>query len=83
MIRIDSMIHRDGVAWHDAPVPRRWHRCRAQTEAYDGGNREIVKRCPCGAITINKRGEKSYWMQRNTASPRRSPWLSRLIRRVF
>lgn len=60
--------HRGGVEWFDAPVPRRWHRCKAQTTAELLGPEgfETVKRCVCGAITINMRGEKDHWSRRNT-----------------
>ncbi|MGW5259653.1 hypothetical protein ACWEQG_01680 [Microbispora sp. NPDC004025] len=53
--------HLDGVAWTEAPLPRRWHRCRPQTRALDRGMR--VFRCPCGAIALD---EPSGWVDRNS-----------------
>lgn len=41
---LDASMHRDGLAWYDAPLPRRWHRCFAQS-SLDGKHR-----CPCGAM---------------------------------
>lgn len=58
------ITHRDGVPWHKAPIPRRWHRCWVQTSGYPNGNR--VERCACGAI----RGERyRSWMERNSRKP--------------
>lgn len=42
--RLRASMHRDGVAWYDAPLPRRWHHCFAQS-SLNG-----VQRCPCGAM---------------------------------
>lgn len=52
--------HLDGVPWHAMPIPRRWHRCRAQTSGTYGPDR--IERCACGAIRYNRRG----WLDRNT-----------------
>lgn len=57
------VAHLDDVPWYDAPLPRRWHRCRVQTRAYIG---EVVDRCACGAIRWN--GKR--WHDRHL---RRSP----------
>jgi len=50
---------RDGVNWFDAPLPRRWHRCRAQSRGNLGGH---VYRCACGAISPDGK----YWLERNS-----------------
>lgn len=39
---------REGVAWHDAPLPRLLHRCRAQTRGWVGFTQ--IERCACGAM---------------------------------
>lgn len=52
--------HRDGVPWDQAPTPRRWHRCKAQTvEWYPETKRE---RCACGAT----RDRGGQWVGRNS-----------------
>lgn len=53
--------HRGGVSWYDAPVPRRWHRCRPQNRAYFAAS-GYVERCACGAI----RGNFGPWAERNS-----------------
>lgn len=55
--------HLDGVPWHEAPIPRRWHRCRAQTTAWDRGRR--VLRCACGAYGL---GFPPRWTDRNSSA---------------
>ncbi len=52
-----------GVSWHDAPIPRRWHRCGAQSRALFSSG--YVERCACGAIRAN-RFLGSCWLERNT-----------------
>lgn len=55
--------HRNGVAWYDAPIPRRWHRCKEQSRyGYD----ELVRaRCACGGY---RWGGERRWLQRNSRS---------------
>jgi len=55
-----GILHLDGVPWWEAPLPRRWHRCRVQTSGllHPG---ELVERCACGAFRLNGR----YWIDRN------------------
>lgn len=60
-LRIENL---NGVPWHKAPLPRRWHRCQAQTRGWD--MLTYIERCACGAIRLNGRG----WLDRN--STRRS-----------
>ena len=54
--------HLDGVAWHDAPIPWRWHRCWIQTRGWVKLIR--IYRCACGAISDNQTG-KPIWDERN------------------
>ena len=56
-----SIEHLDGVAWHEAPIPRRWHHCKPQTRGVMHYFTE-VERCTCGAIRLNGDG---HWMERN------------------
>lgn len=63
-----EIAHLDGVAWYDAPVPPRLHRCWPQTigtiNYFD-----TVERCACG-------GQKSgrFWLERNTRDDSRGLW---------
>jgi hypothetical protein len=50
----------DGIPWHDAPLPLRWHPCMPQTRGRMNGH--YVERCPCGAIRDDPRGP---WSERN------------------
>jgi hypothetical protein len=52
--------HVGGVAWHQAPIPRRWHRCRAQTYGQHGLDQ--IERCACGGIRLNGQ----VWLERNS-----------------
>lgn len=54
--RAKLVIHLDGVAWYDAPLPPRIHRHRAQTKGFD------AERCACGAIRLYGFGP---WVNRN------------------
>jgi len=49
-----------GVDWGDGTIPRRWHRCRAQTRGQVQGG--YTERCNCGASRPSKRG---LWVGRN------------------
>lgn len=51
-IDVREMEHRDGVAWWDAPVPRRFrHQHRWQTRGWVGEFGLLnIDRCACGAI---------------------------------
>lgn len=64
----DPRQHRNGVWWYDAPLPRRWHRCKpwstGSTQSF-----ALVERCACGAIRLN--GESRPWMDRNSRRDRR------------
>ena len=50
----------DGVHWIDAPLPRRLHRCAAQSRGYFNGR--LARRCACGAIA----GAFGPWLNRNS-----------------
>lgn len=64
----DRLLHRDGIAWEDAPTPRRFHFCTPQTVAFLADPRERVERCACGAIRLDGDGP---WLEKN--SRRRAP----------
>lgn len=51
----------NGVRWHDAPRPRRWHQCEVQTRAWL--NFELIERCACGAMRHG--GIQHRWINRN------------------
>ena len=50
-----------GIAWQDAPLPYRWHRCRPQTRGWFGLN--YTERCACGATRLD--GRYGNWMEKN------------------
>jgi hypothetical protein len=51
------------AAWWNAPLPRRWHRCRPhQTGALGDGT--PVDRCACGGIRLG--GPPHPWLERNS-----------------
>jgi len=56
--------HLAGVPWFEAPIPRKRHRCRAQTRGLIGF--EMVHRCACGAIQNHSRFPGS-WLERNSS----------------
>lgn len=47
-----DLEHRNGLWWHDAPIPSRWHRCRAWTAGWFAGHHH-VERCACGATRLD------------------------------
>lgn len=55
------VFHRDDVPWNEAPLPRRWHRCRAWTVGQVSG--QYVERCACGAIWMD--GFRGGWSAKN------------------
>lgn len=60
--------HLRGVAWWDAPIPRRWHRCTAQTRGTINYF-EKVERCACGAFAYADESPR-IWLDRNSRKPR-------------
>lgn len=62
----------DGVSWHDAPIPPRWHRCWPQTSGVVNYF-TTVERCACGAINFDAARQGSdYWMRRNDRRHRKT-----------
>lgn len=57
-----EVAHLDGVPWHEARKPRRWHKCWAQTKGTMNYFTE-VERCACGAI---RRPPDGRWFERNS-----------------
>lgn len=43
--------HREGIMWHEAVLPFRLHRCRAQSSGWV--NDYLVDRCSCGALRVD------------------------------
>lgn len=56
-----DIVHREGLPWTLAPIPRPWHRCRPWTTASYELIR-VVERCACGAT----RFDRGRWFGRNT-----------------
>jgi len=56
--------HLDGVPWHQAPKPRRWHRCWPQTRGWMNYF-TTVDRCACGAVRLD---DSPPWINRNSRS---------------
>lgn len=50
----------DMILWYEAPLPRRWHRCWAQTA--DASFSPSVRRCPCGGVSL----DYGRWVGRNS-----------------
>lgn len=57
---MSDIVNRDDVWWFQAPIPRRWHRCRPQTTGCVGLT--LYERCPCGAGRLNG----GPWLERNS-----------------
>ena len=59
--------HRDGVAWHDAPLPPKRHDCFVQTSGWIGLSQYV--RCACGAVCNSAckccPTSEWHWMNRN------------------
>jgi hypothetical protein len=70
------LMHRNGIPWWEAPLPRRLHRCTPWTT----GSLEqltiltipartaVVSRCACGAVRV---AGDHRWQQRNERRWRR------------
>lgn len=69
-----DITDRDGISWHEAPLPPRRHRCEAWTKGQSGLT--LVERCACGGIRIG--GPYGMWDEVNQrkgerpAAPRRT-----------
>jgi hypothetical protein len=57
-----EISHLNGVPWHEAPLPRRWHFCEPQTQGWRSFF-TLVERCACGAKRFDGRGR---WKDRNS-----------------
>lgn len=55
--------HTDGIQWWEAKIPRRWHKCKPQTQGWLG--LDFIERCACGAIGRTGPGGRHIWMERN------------------
>lgn len=54
--------NKDGIWWHQAPLPRRWHRCKPWTSGEMFF--EHFDRCACGSL--RKGGPGNPWSRKNT-----------------
>ena len=57
---LDYIESRNGVAWADAPKPKRRHTCWDQTRGLMHAS--PVARCACGAIRL----DNGRWRERNS-----------------
>jgi hypothetical protein len=67
-LQVRDVRHQQGIEWFDAPIPRRWHRCRTWSRGVVNGR--LVERCACGAIRLDGYGG---WMDRNDRRKKRDP----------
>lgn len=58
--RRTEVFHHQGVAWHQAHPPPRWHRCVPQTIGYMDWF-STTMRCACGAVSKDGKA----WVFRN------------------
>ena len=61
-ISSNDIKHLDGIPWHEAPLPPRFHRCKPQTKGWVGFSQ--VNRCACGAI--KDVGTQRGWCEKNS-----------------
>jgi hypothetical protein len=60
--------HHNDIPWYDAPIPRRWHKCKPQTWGWIEFT--YVERCACGAINMPTIADPHpYWLDRNSRRP--------------
>lgn len=57
-----EVYHRDGIPWHQAPLPAPDHLCEVQTDGWQYITH--FQRCACGAHRFP--GRSSKWQRRNT-----------------
>lgn len=65
----DGYQHLDGIPWTRTEPPRRWHRCKPQTQGWTNiWNGIIMWRqwCACGAT---REGIRGHWDNRNSRQP--------------
>jgi hypothetical protein len=60
MLRL-GIVNTKGVFWYDAPLPRRWHRCKPWT------NIITIRKshCACGAWSYYDGHHKKVWVGKN------------------
>lgn len=56
-----DLLGTGGDRWWQAPLPRRWHRCRAWTMGRVDG--ALIMRCACGGFRF---ASERFWMDRNS-----------------
>lgn len=87
-----DITHTDGVAWNQAALPPRQHRCEAQTTTHSAEG--IMQRCACGGARflsfLSLYDGQAYtprWVQRNSrrSDPDhyRRPWWVRALRSLL
>lgn len=68
-----GILHKGGVHWGDAPLPRRWHRCQWQT-LWAAPGKPLIERCACGARRYG-RGKWEDKNERRTGKSATTKWL--------
>lgn len=56
-----SIENKDGVTWSEAPLPKRFHKCRPQSRGWIKFS--FIERCACGAHRYDGCGS---WMLKNS-----------------
>ncbi len=56
-----GFTHKNDTWWHQAPIPRRWHRCQVWSSGPIRGR--VIQRCACGGIRWE---DESEWLARNS-----------------
>ena len=51
--------HLDGIAWHEAVLPFRFHKCKVQTSGWLDSH--LVDRCACGSLRV----DQGHWNFKN------------------
>lgn len=59
--KFPDLENRDGLWWYEAPLPTRFHRCRAWTTQWIGETKRI-QRCSCGSVRMGL----GRWMEKNS-----------------
>jgi hypothetical protein len=61
-----GFVHKNNVWWHEAPLPRRWHKCSAWSKGFIrslGSFGFTVERCACGGTRLDGHNP---WTTRNS-----------------
>lgn len=69
-----NILDLNGVYWRDAPLPKRWHICKTQTQMTVG--EYVYEWCACGAEKVSNQefGFHGGWVDKNK---RRKPRVRR------